>query len=156
MAFVNEKLTEKDKEFIALFEFHKPIGRTNELARLPENWATDREKGYFLICLGGQGYTFDEEHPPYYYRLIIDNAVVKIEARFRSKGDYNTGVKVEWRIESIDVPKSLNNLPSEVLLNIINDAFISYSNIHKNGHVESTSFDKVCMPIYLNDRGIKL
>ena len=61
MAFVNEKLTEKDKEFVASFKFRKPIGRKNELARLPENWSADRNNSYYLICLGGQGYTFNEE-----------------------------------------------------------------------------------------------
>ena len=55
MAFINEKLTEKDKEFIASFKFHNPIGRLNELAHLPEEWSIDKEHNYYLICLGGQG-----------------------------------------------------------------------------------------------------
>lgn len=38
MAFVNKKLTEKDKEFVALFKFHKPIREKNELARLPDSY----------------------------------------------------------------------------------------------------------------------
>lgn len=150
MAFVNEKLTEKDKEFIASFNFIQPIGGQGKtLADIPIKWAADREKGYFLICLGGQGHSFDEERPPNYYRLIIDNVDVRIMARFRSDGDYNTGVKLEWRIQDIVVPKSLKHLSQEMLLNIINDAFTSYGNIHKNGHVISTIFDEMGIPFYL-------
>lgn len=148
MAFVNEKLTEKDKEFVASFKFRKPIGRKNELARLPENWSADRNNSYYLICLGGQGYTFNEEYPPYYYRLIIDNSVVEIEARFESSGDYNSGVKMIWRVQRIVVSNSLKKLPKEILFTIIKNAFISYGNIHKNGHVVSTDIIEMSTPFY--------
>ena len=151
MAFVNEKLTEKDKEFIASFKFIQPIGGQGKmLADIPIKWAADRENGYYLICLGGQGYTFDEERPPYYYRLIINNVAVKIEARFIREGDYKIGVKVEWRIESINVPKALQNYDKDRLLNIIKDSFMSYSNIHENGYVLNVEFDKIAIPFYSN------
>ncbi len=49
MAFVNEKLTEKDKEFIASFKFHNPIGKLNELAYIPEEWSIDKEHNYYIM-----------------------------------------------------------------------------------------------------------
>ena len=108
MAFINEKLTEKDKEFIASFKFYKPIGRKDELATIPENWSIDKENNYYLICLGGQGRLFDEEYPPNYYRLIVDDNFIEIEARFKSKGNYSTGVELLWKIQTI---KSLKRSP---------------------------------------------
>ena len=66
MAFVNAYLTDEDKKFISSFEFHNPIGRINELARIPEKWSIDKENNYYLICLGGQG-ELDSEYPPNYY-----------------------------------------------------------------------------------------
>lgn len=108
MAFVLEKLTEQDKEFIASFKFIQPIGGQGKvLAKIPNNWAADRERKIFLVCLGGQGDSFDEEYPPFYYRLIWNNSAVNIEARYESVGNYTTGVSMTWRIHRIVVPKSL-------------------------------------------------
>jgi len=151
MAFVNEKLTDKDKEFIASFKFHNPIGRLNELAYLPEEWSIDKENDYYLICLGGQGRLFDEEYPPNYYRLIVDNNFIEIEARFKSKGNYSTGVELLWKIQTISVPKALKHIPQETLVEIIKNAFICYGNIHKNGNVVKTEFDSITTPFYLSD-----
>lgn len=156
MAFVNEKLTEKDKEFIASFKFHTPIGRLNELASLPEEWSIDKENKYYLICLGGQGRLFDEEYPPNYYHLIINNNSIEVEARFKCKGNYSTGVEILWKIQGISVPHSLNYISSEKLKDIVREAFTCYGNIHKNGHITKTEFDSIAKPFYLKeDKGRK-
>ena len=151
MAFVNEKLTDKDKEFIASFKFHNPIGRLNELASLPEEWSIDKENNYYLICLGGQGRLFEEEYPPNYYYLIINNNCIKIEARFKCKGNYSTGVKILWKIQGIYVPHSLNYISPEKLKGIVIEAFTCYGNIHKNGHITKTVFDSIAKPFYLKE-----
>lgn len=151
MAFVNEKLTDKDKEFISSFKFHDPIGRSNELAYLPEEWSIDKENNYCLVCLGGQGRLFDEEYPPNYYRLIIDNNSIEIEARFKCKGNYSTGVEILWKIQGVYVPHTLNYISPKKLNDIIRDAFICYGNIHKNGHITKTGFDSIAKPFYLKE-----
>ena len=51
MAYVEEKLTEQDKEFIAGFQFEDPL--TVGLADIPSEWVADRERDYYLISLGG-------------------------------------------------------------------------------------------------------
>ncbi|MGN0630504.1 MAG: hypothetical protein ACI4JN_04165 [Ruminococcus sp.] len=149
MAFVNEKLTDKDKEYISSFKFHNPIGRLNELAPIPEEWSIDRENKYYLICLGGQGRLFDEEYPPNYYHLIIDNKSIEIEARFKCKGNYSTGVELLWKIQGIYVPHSLSYILPKKIINIVREAFICYGNVHKNGHVIKTEFDSIAEPFYL-------
>lgn len=151
MAFVNEKLTDKDKEFISSLKFHNPIGRLNELAPIPEEWSIDRENKYYLICLGGQGRLFDEEYSPNYYRLIIDNKSIEIEARYKSKGNYSTGVELLWKIQGIYVPRSLSYISPEKLIDIVREAFVCCGNVHKNGHVTKTEFDSIAEPFYLRE-----
>lgn len=142
MAFICENLTDEDKRFIEGFQFHMPIGDVKSLVRMPEKWVSDREKGYFLICLAGRGYVFDQEYPPYYYRLIVDRQVIEIVARYQSEGDYDSGIKMTWRLESIFVPHSLNYIKEDLVLDIVKSAIAAYGNVHKNGHVISTNFVK--------------
>ncbi|MBQ8435370.1 MAG: hypothetical protein IJX24_05120 [Oscillospiraceae bacterium] len=145
MPFVNEKLTEKDKKFIASFKFHNPIGRLNELASLPEEWSIDKDNNYFLICLGGQG-ELDKEYPPNYYKLIINTEVVDIKARYKTEGNGITGIKITWEIESIvaDARKTDADIKQ-----IVMSAFESYGNIHFGGHIIKTEFDSIAEPFYL-------
>lgn len=150
MNFLYKNLTEEDEKFIESFKFHMPIGRRDELAPIPIQWVVDKERECYLICLAGQGDTFDIGYPPYYYRLILGKSVVKITARYESQGDFNTGVLLKWRIDSIIVPRVLRNIMRDELLIIIQEAFIVFGNIHECGHVVGTVFDRICMPVYEN------
>ncbi len=99
---------------------------------------------------------FDEEYPPNYYRLIVNDNFIEIEARFKSKGNYSTGVELLWKIQTIKVPNALKHISQETLVEIIKNAFICYGNIHKNGNVVKTEFDSIATPFYLgNDNGGK-
>ncbi len=148
MSFVCERLNEEDKEYIQSFQFQDPFGRRGELNRIPRYWAVDRERKYYLICLGGQGYTLSEEYPPYYYRLIIDNIAINIEARFKSEGDGTKGVTMMWQINSIAVPNFLEYISREELISIVKEAFTTYSNNHKGDNILAITFANVAVPHY--------
>ncbi len=145
MAFINEKLTEKDKEFIASFKFHNPIGRLNELAHLPEEWSIDKEHNYYLICLGGQG-ELDKEYPPNYYKLIVNGNVVDIKARYQTVGNGKTGIKITWEIEGIVVNLKRTDVDIQ---KIAMSALESYGNIHFGGHIIYSEFINVSAPHYV-------
>jgi hypothetical protein len=145
MAFVNEKLTDEDKKFISSFEFHNPIGRINELARIPEKWSIDRENNYYLICLGGRG-ELDSEYPPNYYKLIVNTDVIDIKARYKTVGNGKTGIKITWKIESIVV--NLKNTDIDIQ-QIAKLALESYGNIHFGGHIICSEFMRLPIPHYL-------
>ena len=148
MAFVNEKLTEKDKEFIASFKFHDPLGSIDDLARIPRNWAVDKENNYYLICLGGQG-ELDKEYPPNYYKLIVNGNVVDIKARYQTVGNGKTGIKITWEIEGIVV----NSKKTDVeIQQIAMSALESYGNIHFGGHIISTDFVNISEPYYMKGK----
>ena len=149
MAYVEEKLTEQDKEFIARFQFKAPFGLGSGLAKTPSEWAADKERKYYLICLGGQGWrSYDtDEYPPNYYKLIMGNKVVEIAARICHEGTIKTGVTVYWKLEGIYVDKTID-LQKEELLKIVEEAFVFYANIHYNGHVVKVCMDYVAEPYY--------
>lgn len=152
MSFVCERLNEDDKKYIKSFDFHMPLGNVTELINIPDKWVSDRDKGYYMICIAGRGYFFDEEYPPYFYKLIIDNKVIEINARYQSSGNYASGVEMTWRLESICVLGSLNHLSELELLNIIKNAFIAYGNVHKSGHVISTVFERISAITYITEK----
>ena len=149
MAFVREELTEQDEKFIAGFQFEDPFN-VGRLARMPSEWVADHERGYYLICLGGQGgWSYDtNEYPPDYYRLILKNKVVEVEARIRHEGTIKTGITVYWKLESIYVDETID-LQKEELLEIVERAFISYSDLEYNGHVNKVHMDYVAEPYYM-------
>ena len=144
MAFVNAYLTDEDKKFISSFEFHNPIGRINELARIPEKWSIDKENNYYLICLGGQG-ELDSEYPPNYYKLIVNTDVIDIKARYKTVGNGKTGIKITWKIESI-----VNSKNTDIdIQQIAKLALESYGNIHFGGHIICSEFMRLPIPHYL-------
>lgn len=141
MSFVCERLNEEDEKYFRQFQFYYPFGGAKELARVPRNWVVDREKRYYLICLAGQGYTLNEEYPPYYYKLIINDKAIHIEARFGSEGNVESGITMTWRITNTIIPVDLKYIPKEEIDNIIKDALTVYGNNYKGGHVIATFFE---------------
>lgn len=147
MSFICERLCEEDREYIQSFQFKNPFTGADELNKIPRYWVVDKEKKYYLICLGGQGFTLNEEYPPYYYELIIDNSAIHVEARFGSVGDRKIGFTMTWHIESIIIPATLEYMSSEKVICIIKEALEEYGNDYKGGHVISTLFKRISVPI---------
>lgn len=149
MAFVNEKLTEKDKEFIASFQFHNPIGMKEELVKIPEKWTVDRNRELYLICLGGQGYRFSDEFPPDYYILIVKNTVIEITVQHNSIGNNTDGIDVTWRITSIFIKNNTNNISNKKIIEYIKEAFIkraSMGGFSLEKNVVNVKFETICIP----------
>lgn len=65
MAFVNEKISEKDKEYFNSFNLKNPV--TGDLL-FSRKWTIDRKRDVFLVGMGGQG--FYESEIPMYYALV--------------------------------------------------------------------------------------
>ncbi|GHU52910.1 hypothetical protein AGMMS49975_09750 [Clostridia bacterium] len=148
MAFVNEELNEQDKAFIASFNFIQPIGTKNP-ADIPENWISDRENEIFLICLGGQGYAFNKEFPPDFWRLIWKGFPIKIETFNSATGNNTIGIKSIWNIDQIAVPRALN-IESKLLVETVKDAFDTYER-RRNRNIISVEFVKIATPCFRED-----
>lgn len=134
MAFVYEKLNEEDKVYLASFKFKDPLSSCS-LARIPRYWISDRERGIFLVSLGGQGYRFDKEYPPTYYRLIWEGYPIKIAAYFDWTGDNETGVQAIWDVDRIVIPRALD-IDIDLLIETIKEVFETY----ERGRSQDTVF----------------
>ncbi|MBK6906603.1 MAG: hypothetical protein IPH08_05845 [Rhodocyclaceae bacterium] len=78
MAFVNEKISEQDREWVAKlvnYECIKAISRWIHKFHIPSFWTVDRERNAFLIQLGGGGSPDDIGRMPYAV-LILDGQVI--------------------------------------------------------------------------------
>ncbi|HOQ01253.1 MAG TPA: hypothetical protein PK604_10620 [Acetivibrio clariflavus] len=83
MAFINEKISEADKEIFNSYGFKSVF--TNDPIE-PWEWTIDRERDIFLVALEGRGY-YDSEIP-LFYALVWQKRVIKIEAYRKSIGDF--------------------------------------------------------------------
>lgn len=149
MAFVSEKLEGKDLEYVKSFGFKHPLSIRDE-AILPETWVADHENNCYLICLGAGGWRSYEtdEFPPSYYRLIVNNKVVDVEAKFKTKGNGKTGIKIWWKITNIVVTQELN-VSADDIKKLIMDSFeVEGNDLHGN-HIKETVFDLIAEPIFL-------
>ena len=149
MAFVSEKLEGKDLEYVKSFGFKHPLSIGDE-AILPETWVADHENNCYLICLGAGGWRSYEtdEFPPSYYRLIVNNKVIEIEARYRWEGNYKTQIKEWWRIIRIVVLEN-TDITSESIKKIVKNCFEVESNNQHHNHVIEVNFDLIAEPIFL-------
>jgi len=152
MAFVIEKLEEKDVEYVKSFGFRHPLSERDE-AIIPKTWVTDRENNCYLICLAAGGdsrYDYDiGEYPPSYYRLIVDGVVIEIEARYKWEGDGTTGIKMWWKIFSITVLSKIN-MSVEEIKQLIKQSFETESKRLFKNHLQEVYFDLIGNPIFLD------
>lgn len=145
MAFIYEELTEEDKEFFNSFGFYKALSSVSK-ADPPLGWVSDREREIYFVSLGGQGYRFDEEHPPTYYRLIWKGKLIKIEGYRKGEGNLIIGNSIMYKLTRITVSESLH-LKRSLLEKMIIDAFESYERgINKN--LISVDFIYMATPMY--------
>ncbi len=113
MAFVNETLTEQDKEWFASFQLESEF-RKGALVPSPTKWTIDKERFAVLVALEGQG-ADGYDVPPLFLALFWQGKVIRIEAYTRGTGSYQTGTKKWWRVTNILIPKELQGQGDGVL-----------------------------------------
>jgi hypothetical protein len=113
MAFVNETLTEQDKEWFASFQLES-VFRKGELFEAPNRWTVDRDRDAFLVSLEGQG-ADGYDVPPQFLALFWQGLVIRIEAYTKGTGSYQAGTEKWWRVTQVLIPKILQDQGDEVL-----------------------------------------
>ncbi|MBK6639341.1 MAG: hypothetical protein IPH08_00100 [Rhodocyclaceae bacterium] len=109
MAFVNEKISEQDWEWVAKlvnYECIKAISRWIHKFHIPSFWTVDRERNAFLIQLGGGGSPDDIGRMPYAV-LILDGQVIVFNVVRRGTGDGTVGRHVIDEVHELIVPSVL-------------------------------------------------
>lgn len=117
MAFKNEKISEQDQEWVSKlvnYENIRAISRWVHRFSPPDwIWTVDREKGAYLISLGGGGSPDDEGRMPYMV-LILDGQVVVFNYVRRGTGDGKVGIHWTMEIHNLIVPPTLDARREEI------------------------------------------
>ncbi len=151
MAFVSEKLEGKDLEYVKSFGFKHPLSIKDD-AILPSKWVADHENNCYFICLGaGGGRSYEtDEFPPSYYKLLVNNKVIDVEARYHMQGNGKIGIKMWWKIVRIVVFDGFD-IKTEKIKEILMQTIKLDSNLWRENHVIEVNFDSIAEPIFVKE-----
>jgi hypothetical protein len=129
MAFKNEKISEQDQEWVSkLVNYNniRAISRWVHRFSPPDwIWTVDRQKGAYLISLGGGGSPDDEGRMPYMV-MIFDGEVVVFNKVERSTGNGTVGIQLIVEIHELIVPPALESRREEIKL-LLHEALEEYT-----------------------------
>lgn len=116
MGFVNETIDtpERIREFDALNLISPVTDQPPERWR----WAVDRERGFYLVRLGGG---FSEI--PQLYALVVPGGVIRIEGHESGSGNplLAGGVRLSWNVTSVRIPRALAS-KADQLMGVVREA----------------------------------
>jgi len=134
MAFVNELISEEDKQKIDWSKFKAwPSSKPHR----PWKWTIDRERDVFLIGLVGRGR--EDDHPEV-YALSWKGDVIRFEAESGGKGMFTTGVDMFWKIFNIYIPSHLERQRQEII-ETLKEAIDAHGATYKREQVKSVYID---------------
>jgi hypothetical protein len=112
MAFVNEKISDKDKARISsIITFEKVKERARWIPRVQEPywWTVDHERGVYLLCLNGKG-----REQLAYYAVGINDEFVVFNLDEKGVGDEEVGLKYHWAVHNLKIPINLESRREEI------------------------------------------
>ncbi|MGJ0486228.1 MAG: hypothetical protein ACR65R_17080 [Methylomicrobium sp.] len=112
MAFVNEKISDKDKARISsviTFEKVRALARWIPRIQEPYWWTVDHERGVYLLCLNGKG-----REQLAYYAVGINDEFVVFNLDEKGIGDEASGLKYQWTVYDLKIPKSLESSQEKI------------------------------------------
>jgi len=142
MAFINEVISELDKERVNSFGFKSPYS-----GKLAETWkwTIDRERNIFLIIIDGAG---DKEvRRPCFLALVLNNLVIKIETYVDSKGNSKKR-DIVWDIERIIV-QSDTSMDANMVTECVKEALIAHGFIYDTAGINKIEFSKISTPVFV-------
>jgi len=140
MAFVFEKVPERELDFLKSLELKNCWG--NDLLHISSitNWAADRERDAYLVMIGG-GY----KDMPEYSDLWWEGHTIRLEIWEGGQGNYDTGVDIIWNILRIPIPQEIWD-EREVIVEMIKEAFFVYSDWCPPEFLKSITVNIKCKP----------
>jgi hypothetical protein len=130
MGFVNENIDtpERIREFDSLNLVSPVTAKPPKRSR----WAVDRERGFYLVRLGGG---FSEI--PDIYALVVPGGVIRIEGHESGSGNpLAGGVRVVWNVTSVQIPRALASKADE-LMGVVREALEARGSYFKPGRAQS-------------------
>lgn len=134
MAFVNELISEEDKQKIDWTQFKAwPFSQPYR----PWKWTIDRMQDVFLVALEGRG---PEGERPETYALYWHGDVIRLEAERNGKGMFANGVDMFWRLFNINIPQHLKQQRQEILT-ALREAIDAHGSIYEREQVKSVHIE---------------
>lgn len=113
MAFLYEEVGEENRKLWDSIGW-KDWGMTPIKFLDVRHWSIDREKGIYLMAIGGF------RDLPFYYDLAYEGRIVRMEVFQKGEGNISVGATFHWKIKRIYIPKSLWSKKDEVVDEIVN------------------------------------
>ena len=123
MAFVNEIITEQDKEWLSKIITLENIKRTFYDYTTTHQYsgpdyvnfrlgAVDRDRNAYYIPLGGMDAPEEGRYPN--AALVLDGSLIMLCPLSRGKGDHSTGIHSKWYVHNLAIPKQMEHRREEI------------------------------------------
>ncbi|PKN89268.1 MAG: hypothetical protein CVU51_01060 [Deltaproteobacteria bacterium HGW-Deltaproteobacteria-1] len=121
MSFVNEVLSEKDKERFASYKIKSKLSSYGDLVPIPAKWTIDRDYDAILIRLEGWGMRRTGQGIPIFIALIWKDQLIRFEAFQEAGGNVEDGYEIWWEVTKVIIPKALEP-ETETILQLFSEA----------------------------------
>ncbi len=140
MAFVFEKVPEKDYEFFKSMGLKNCWGNGSLSLSKDTKWCADRDRNAYLVRIGGG---FNDM--PNFHDFWWDGYTIRIEVVRTSTGNYDDGINITWNIMTLPIPNELWEKQTEIL-KMINEAFSIDLGWCEKEEVRSVNVKIMCEP----------
>lgn len=141
MAFVNETISEVDKEKLKAFNFKNPV---TDVPFIATKWTVDRKRDIFFVTLGGQG-SYNTEIPMF-CALVLQNEVIALETYSDGIGSFESGFDISWKVTKILIPESLET-KQDLIIVLIKEALDAYGSGYRRDHIKKVTYDFISKPL---------
>lgn len=145
MAFVNEVLSEADKERFASYKIKSKLSSQGALVPIPPKWTIDKERDLVLVLLEGWGSRGSGNDIPTFMVMIWKNQLIRFEAFEEAHGNVEAGYEVWWEVTKVVIPKALES-ETKIILQLFQEALVTRGAWFNPGIVH---VNKLPAPIYV-------
>ncbi len=140
MAFVFEKVPERDYKFFESMGLKNCWGNSSLSLSADTKWCADRERNAYLVRIGG-GYN----DMPSFHDFWWNGYTIRMEIVRTSTGNYDDGINIIWSIMTLPIPNELWEKQEEIL-KMLNEAFSIDLGWCEREEVKSISVKIMCTP----------
>jgi hypothetical protein len=147
MAFVNEVLSETDKERFVSYKIKSKLSGFGKLVPIPSKWTIDKDRDAILIRLEGMGSHRTGQEIPLFIALIWKDQLIRFETFEEAGGNVETGYEVWWEVTKVLIPKALES-ETDTIMQLFREALVTLGAWFNPGIVHII---KIASPIYVQE-----
>jgi len=140
MAFVYEKVPEKDYDFFKSMGLKNCWGNKSLHISSHTFWVADRERNAFLVGIGG-----GRDDMPCFYDFWWNGHTVRMDIWEAGSGNYENGFNIVWNILKLPIPNEIWEYKNKIII-MIKEAFSVDTSWYNPERVNSVDVDFRCLP----------